>query len=190
MKGFTIIETLVAISILMVILVAPFKTAELALTSSYAARDELIANSLAQEATEYVHELRGNDYLINYQHSGTPTWLQGLDGTASTPNCISPALCTLDINPNAATHIAQCYSGSGVNNCPSLPLYTTSAGLYTQVATSNTITRFYRTVQICYIGGANCSTPTNEAKVTVNLTWSTSHQTYTTTITDYLTNWL
>ncbi len=189
MKGFTLIETLVAITILMVILVAPFKTAENALTSSYVARDELIANSLAQEAAEYLHGIRGNDYLVVYG-GGTANWMQGVDGSAGTPNCFSPALCTIDAAPSAAVHIAQCYAGSGGNTCPTLPLYTTSGGLYTQVATNNTITRFYRTIQLCYIGGAKCSTPTTEVKTIVTVTWTTSHQAYSTQVIDYLTNWL
>lgn len=190
MKGFTIVETLVAITILMVVLIAPFKAAENALTSSYVARDELIANSLGQEAAEYMHGIRGNNYLVTYQGGGTPNWLQGVDGSVSTPNCFSPALCTVDIAPTAAVHVAQCYAGSGLNNCPALPLYTTGTSLYTQVATGNTATRFYRTVQLCYIGGANCTVLTNEAKVTVTVTWSSGHQSYSTKIVDYLTNWL
>ena len=185
-KGFTIVETLVAITILLIALIAPFRAAETSLTSSYTARDELIANSLAQEGLEYVHQIRGSNYLLTRSGTLTP-WLSGLTGGAF-PDCQSPKLCTVDMSPTAVTKIAQCYDGV-TNTCGSKPLYVNGIQIYSQ-AVSGTASKFYRTLTVCYIGGGSCTTTTNEAKVTVTVTWSTNKVSHTTSVNDYVTNWL
>lgn len=191
--GFTLVETLVAIAIVLVVLLAPFQVVENSLMASYSARDKLIANSLAQEGVEFARRIRDNNYLTNYSTASTVTWLQGLDGSNNSTNCLAPRLCTVDPTQLATTPVSQCYDGVGTNNCPTLPLYLSSGGsiypyMYNQ-STTGSSTRFYRTVQLCYIGGANCSVSTNEAKVTVVVTWATERVRYTTTVVDYLENW-
>jgi prepilin-type N-terminal cleavage/methylation domain-containing protein len=182
-KGFTLVETLVAVTIITIVLVAPFQLVENSLTSSYVARDELTANSLAQEGIEYALHLRANDYLFSYPSPSTD-WLNGLSGISGGADCRAPRVCVLDPSQN----LVQACAG---NNCSSLPLYINpSTYIYTQQVSGNRLSRFTRTIQVCFIGGASCTTQTDEAKVTVTVTWSTSHQTYTTTVVEYLRNWL
>lgn len=57
-KGFTILETLVAITILVVSLTAPLTIVSQALRSSYYARDQVTAYFLAQEAVEFLRNKR------------------------------------------------------------------------------------------------------------------------------------
>ena len=57
-QGFTILETLVAISILVLALTAPLAIVAQALRSSYFARDQVTAYFLAQEAIEFLRNKR------------------------------------------------------------------------------------------------------------------------------------
>ncbi len=189
-KGFTLVETLVAISIVMITLVGPFQAVEHALSASYISRDELIGSSLAQEAVEYVLNLRDNNYLWNNANPGNlRSWTYGFDGTSGTPNCVTPNQCVVD--PFQST-VVSCPGGS----CATLPLYIASSGasqpyLYNQ-STTGVPSRFTRSIQLCYIqsNGSCTAALSNEAKLTVTVTWSTANQPHTTTVTEYLENWL
>jgi prepilin-type N-terminal cleavage/methylation domain-containing protein len=181
-RGFTLVETLVAISILMVALIGPFETVEHALTASYQSRDELIASSLAQEAVEYVLNVRDNNYLADRTYGYTYTWLRGFDGTGG-PNCYAPNSCTVDVLASV-NPVVLCPT----NSCSTVPLYVTSAGStypdsYNQ-STSGTLTKFVRSISL------SPTSMSNEVKLTVTVKWSTNKQPYTTTITEYVQNWL
>lgn len=62
-RGFTILETLVAISILVLALTAPLVIVSQALQTSYFSRDQITAYYLAQEAVEYLRNKRDNQGL-------------------------------------------------------------------------------------------------------------------------------
>ena len=74
-KGFTLIETLVAITILLISLAGPLTLAAQALKSAYYARDGITAFYLAQEGLEYVRAIRDQNYLASPQQP----WLTGID---------------------------------------------------------------------------------------------------------------
>ena len=57
-RGFTLMETLVAISILLIAVVAPMSTIGGALSFIYIARDQMIAVNFAQEGIEVVRQKR------------------------------------------------------------------------------------------------------------------------------------
>jgi type II secretory pathway pseudopilin PulG len=186
MRAFTLVETLVAIAIVMVAIVGPFLEIENALTASYVARDQLIGNSLAQEAIEYVRSVRDGNYLVNHANPlAIPQrwWLQGLNGSGA-PDCFAHQ-CTVD--PLNAPLVTQC-SGA----CT--PLYNNSSShLYTQQASSGILSRFTRSIQLCYMHGAGvaCNTSVSyEARLTVTVSWITQNKPYSTTIVEYLQNWL
>lgn len=120
-KGFTLIETLVAITILAIAIVGPFFAVQSALLASYTARDQLIASSLAQEGAEYIRNVRDNNFLANR------AWLFGL-------NVCRPGPCVVDTTQNTV-------SGSVG------PLYLSATNIYTQQQTG-TVTKFTRTVSI------------------------------------------
>lgn len=64
--GFTLIETMVAITILTLAVSGAFFTANSSLVAANIARDQLTASYLAQEGIEYVRMLRDNAYLAAY----------------------------------------------------------------------------------------------------------------------------
>lgn len=59
-KGFTLIETLVAITVLMIAIAGPLTIANKAFTSSIDARNQLIAMNLAQQALERINYFKDN----------------------------------------------------------------------------------------------------------------------------------
>jgi type II secretory pathway pseudopilin PulG len=67
-KGFTLLEALVAISILMVAVSAPITIAQKGLSSAVYSKDQMLASYLAQDAIEYIKNQR--DYVsINNEGS-------------------------------------------------------------------------------------------------------------------------
>ena len=188
-RGFTLIETMVAITILVFALVGPFQIAQGVLTSAYTARDELIAASLGQEAIEYVREVRDSNYLYNAHHGQTLSWLSGFDGnTTYGPDCYQFA-CVVD--PSQYPTTVPFSSGSAVivksvkscndATCAAYPLYISSANIYNQ-QTTGTVSRFTRKVQFTQVS------PT-ETKVTVTVSW-TGHGSYSVVLSENLQNWL
>ncbi|MEI8337736.1 MAG: prepilin-type N-terminal cleavage/methylation domain-containing protein [bacterium] len=61
--GFTLIETMVAITVLLTAVVGPMEIASKSLFSSFYARDQITAYYLAQEGIEYLRNYRDNYYL-------------------------------------------------------------------------------------------------------------------------------
>jgi type II secretory pathway pseudopilin PulG len=77
-RGFTIVETLVAISILIIALTGPLAIIASSLKSSYFSRDEITAAYLAQEPIEYIRNLRDQNALRSPDSS---TWLRGISAS-------------------------------------------------------------------------------------------------------------
>ncbi|MDO8594703.1 MAG: prepilin-type N-terminal cleavage/methylation domain-containing protein [bacterium] len=77
LRGFTIIETLVAIAVLLLAITAPLTIAERGLASAESARQEITAFYLAQEAVEYIRNLRDTNAINGL--GGTSDWLENLD---------------------------------------------------------------------------------------------------------------
>lgn len=179
MKGFTIIETLVAIAVLTIALVGPFYAVQQAMTQSFVARDKLIAASLAQEAIEYVRSVRDNNY-----HNNRASWMTGLSSLA----CYgaSPTqYCTVDPTRGDVNVVSAAMAPySSTSQVPALRM--SSAGLYTQQTTANdSQTRFKRYIQIRTTAGS-----TTEVRIIATVSWTTSGVTYTTTISSYINNWI
>ena len=175
-RGFTLVETLVAIAILMIAIAVPFFTLQQAITASRVARDAVIASSLAQEGAEYVYYIRDNNYLYFKQNASYPSggggWLAGLTPCLTTT---SPGVgCTVDPAQNS---INACTSGG----CSALRM--NSSNLYTQSVTGTTATPFTRTVRILSLDATT-------ARVTVTVSWTTGVRSYSTTVTHVLYNWL
>lgn len=72
-EGFTIMETLVAIAILLLSITGPMVFSQNGLRAAFYARDQVTAFYLAQDAIEYVKNRRDHNVL-----SGNSKWLDGL----------------------------------------------------------------------------------------------------------------
>ncbi len=96
-KGFTLVEALVAISILMVAVAAPLTIAQKGLLSSIYAKNQMIAAFLAQDAIEYVKNVRDTTGVVaeasGIANTDPKAWLVGLE------SCVlpdSPNGCNVD----------------------------------------------------------------------------------------------
>ncbi|MEK9160428.1 MAG: type II secretion system protein [Patescibacteria group bacterium] len=126
MKGFTLIETLVAITVLALAVAGPFQAIQGALRNSFVARDQLVAASLAQEGVEYVRSVRDGNYL------GRQSWLTGLAACQPGPCVVDPT--------------------QGTVSASIAPLRLSPTGLYTQQVTGgHPLTRFTREVTMTTI---------------------------------------
>lgn len=72
-KGFTLVETLVAITILLLVVTGPITIAQKGIQSAYYANDQQTAIFLAQEGIESIKRLR-DENGIETIHNGTDSW--------------------------------------------------------------------------------------------------------------------
>lgn len=174
-RGFTLIETMIAIAIVALAVAGPFLAVQGVLQSSYTARDELAATGLGQEGIEYVRSVRDSNFLYNLHHGASLAWLNGLDGNNG-PNCYSGA-CIVDLSTLTAV-------ACGNSTCTGLPIYLRKASpiVYTQTTSGNTQTKFTRAIRLTSVS------PT-ETLVTVTVSWN-EHGANSLVITDVLRSWL
>ncbi len=147
-KGFTLVESLVAIGILSLSITATFTAVQVGLKTSIAAKDQVTAFYLAQEAMEYIKNVRDENAL--HSLNGTSkNWLTGLvitDAGASGP-CDYGKTCTIDVYTNT---VSTC---SGIlGTCPNLN-QDSSSGIYSYTSGANWVaTNFKREIQLTSTG--------------------------------------
>lgn len=171
--GFTLIETLVAISILTLSIVAPMSLATQSLSSSFYARDQVTAFHLAQEAIETVRASRDANILKTVL--GTPTDL--LSGIPQNAPFI------VDTRDNLMDS-SVCSSGT----CPPIESNGSFYG-YGDLALGWVPTRFTRTASTTVVRSED-GIP-QEIRVSVTVSWQTgSFAPRTFTISENLYRWV
>lgn len=90
-KGFTLIETLAAIAILLVAVVGPMSVIGGSLSQTSTIRDQSIALNLAQEGIEVVRQRRDSN-MINAWGGGGAVWSDGLTAGNYTISSIDTTL--------------------------------------------------------------------------------------------------
>lgn len=162
MYGFTLIETLVAITILLVAIGGPLTLATKSLFSAIVAKDQFIATYLVQDAIEYIRYKRDSNYLA----TEPVPWLYGLD------SCISN-VCRIDSRTDT---IEVC----GSDGCPYLK-YDESNGFYGYLNGNETF--FNRTITLTEVN-------THEYAIDVNVSWRTGTFEADFTSKENIFNWL
>lgn len=169
-RGFTLVETLVAITVLVIAIVGPLYAIHRSVIASYTARDQLIATALAQEGVEYIRNERDGNYL-----GGAPDWMSGLAACEGTTGC------TVDPSQN----VIQACPTSANGGCPALRMNPASK-LYMQSTNSGyPQTKFTRKVEVRDVGSAG-----TEVDVIVTVSWVTLGIPYTVVVHEHLYNWL
>jgi len=77
-KGFTLLEALVATSILMVAVAAPITIAQKGLSSAVYSKNQMIASYLAQDAIEYIMNIKDETAIANIGSASPSPWLGSL----------------------------------------------------------------------------------------------------------------
>lgn len=89
-NGFTIVESLVALAVLVTAIVGVFKAVSTSTSSYTLSRDQVTAFYLAQEGFEFLRNMRDQNAL-----NGSPFWLTGIAADSDDP-CRFGIACTVD----------------------------------------------------------------------------------------------
>ena len=151
LRAFTLIETMVAISLLSLAIVAPMSLATQSLASAYYARDQVTAFYLAQEGIEAVRSIRDGNVLKDSQGAG----INLLDGI-----------------PTGAPFVIDTRTNQTWTTCTDQPLktdgsfYGHGAGPCATTDPGWTATYFTRTLSASFVPGT-----TDEIRLTATVTW-------------------
>ena len=188
--GFTLIETLVAITILTLAVVGPLFAAHRAVIAAQISRSQLVASYLAQEGVEYVRSMRDSIYLAASPgaDASTVAWTTFL--TSNNPLSVTQCRASQG-NPNVWCAFDPTLS-SGLQPCSGgscTPLYLSSSGVYVQSSTGAP-TPYTRSIQVLDIPGtADGASPYPDKRLVSKVSWAYQGKTYTVTVTDHLTPW-
>lgn len=169
-KGFTLIEVLVAIFILITAVVVPLTIGSKAYAYSNFVRDQSTASYLAQEAVEYIRLQRDNASLQALPF--TDAW----ESFSTKVKDCGDYGCSIDVETE---DINECPLGG----CPAL--YLQSDGRY-GYSPSPSVKGFTRTIKVTFEG----SDALRRAKVSVDVMWNTNGiDKRNFEVIDYLTPW-
>jgi type II secretory pathway pseudopilin PulG len=174
-SGFTLVEALVALSILIVGIISGFILVTKALYDVTIIQDRLTASFLAQEGLELVRQIRDTNYL-NKLKEGTGNWDDGLsDGTFTVSVNITSPPGSIILDPLAPGERRYLK-------------YTSSSPPYLYNYDIGDETTFERTIQITHI-------PPDEIKIQSILTWKSRNISFEIgkggiKAEDHLFNWL
>ena len=177
--GFTLIETLVAVTLLTVAIIAPISLTAQSLQSAYYARDQITAFYLSQEAIEALRALRDSQILQITQTSNA----SGINIFGPIPLSDVPFI--IDARKaDPTSSIVSCASSPYNGTCPLLQTDT----LHTLYGYESgwIDTNFTRTVTAHTVGSGQ-----DEIRVTVTVTWHTgAFQTRTFKLSENMYRWV
>ncbi len=148
-KGFTILETIVAVTTLAIVITGVTAAMQTGISSYITSKDQTTAIYLAQESFEQIRHIRDQNAL-----TGNP-WLTGISGAVGTEPCYPGFSCYSDAINGTLT---RC-----ISTCPLLlqdpvnKFYGYTGGW--------TTTNFRRTIQLSVIN-------VNEVSIVVTVAWS------------------
>ncbi len=152
-RGFTLIETLVAVSLLTIAIMAPMTLTQQSLSGAYYARDQITAYNLAQEGIESVRAIRDGQILSISQTADA----SGIDLFGSIPVNQDFIIDGLETNPETAMETC-------VDECP--PLQLSPDGSLYGYGPGWTDTKFTRTLRASYVGASE-----DEIQLSVTVSW-------------------
>lgn len=158
-KGFTVLESIVAILILSISVSGVFAAVQQGLSQNTMAKDQIKAFYLAQEGVEILRNQRDNNQLQIIGSFDTERhWLAGIAEKPSDP-CYFDRVCRVDaINMS----ITSCGTKTSGATCPNLKQDSTSH-LYGYSSGSNT--NFRRDIELEQVNA-------DEVEVTVTVSWT------------------
>ena len=175
--GFTLVETLAAVTLLAVAIVAPMLLTVRSFTSAFYARDQITAFYLAQEGLEAIHQDRDNQIIVIAE-----------GGSGNLFNAVAPFVGT-NFQVDATTNAFQKCNVNGNNVCPPLETDGTLYGYHGGWQDTN----YTRTMTACYVqaSGTCTTTASDEIRITSEVDWHTaSLSTLSVTVSEDLYRWI
>jgi prepilin-type N-terminal cleavage/methylation domain-containing protein len=158
-RGFTIIETLVAIFVLLISTTGPLAFTQSGLRSAFLARDQVTAFYLAQESIETIKNVRDNN-LIGYRDGDVSIdWLKKISDCGSIANVGDTASCNIGLIQNDNTSFDSCQPES-------CSLFY-DANTYRFTLDGSAASKYVRTVYITRVSS-------DEIQVIVEVSWSST----------------
>jgi len=184
-KGFTLVETLVAISIFTVSLLGMMSVLGSSIANTSYAKQKMLATYLAQEGIEYVRNMR--DTYILYPANGG--WSGGNSFQSKLISCKDGNNNACGVNSSVLTtnsqFIIQCGSGTQCN------LNVNTNGSYSINHSSGTDSGFVRKVWMTGADGLSTVTSADEeVKIFSNVSWTQRSGNYSITFSENLFNWV
>ena len=176
-KGFTLIETLIAITVLLIAIVAPMSLASEGILAARLAQDQIVAFYLAQEGVEAVRNLRDQNKLLNQPMlSGSLTPCIVTDLTAP-PETADPG-CAIETTRSRPFNVTDC-----VGTCP---IIRSGNSLYTyRTESAYQDTKYRRHIRAWYLPGSS----NKRMRVEVTVFWPFRQTTRSYTLRNNLTEW-
>lgn len=174
-SGFSLVEALIAISILSLSILASFGAVQNSLQYSGLTKDQITAFYLIQEGMEYFRNIR-DENALNDLGGNTRNWLYGLSSGAGDP-CSTGSTCQLDLN-NSPT-LAKCAGGFGT--CSNL--YVSPANGAYGYNGSWTPTTYKREIQFEPV-----PLNTDEVRITIRISWTSRGQAKSVQVSELLYN--
>lgn len=172
-QGFTLLETMIALSVITFAILGPISLASSSLRSASVSKNQIIASFLAKDAMEYIKNWRDDNYL-----DGKSSWLFGLSTCTNASGCYVDT--TLPYDDNSA--IKNCPGGTGCSNIK----YNSPTAEY-GYTTGWADSIFTRTVKITeYDTGSG---DLDDALVSVTISWNDKYGLKTFILEDHLFNW-
>ena len=162
-RGFSLIETLVALTVLLVSLVAPMTIASKSLQNIFYAREQYTAIMLAQEGLEAVVYLQ-RSAMVDALHNGGNAWVWY---TSLPSNCRGANGCGMDFSGNASNPVSV-----AVNNCGTsgssclLKLDTNNNRARYSYGGSGAVSPYSRIIRVSDAGNGTLSQVVVESEVT------------------------
>ncbi|USN87559.1 MAG: type II secretion system protein [Candidatus Nomurabacteria bacterium] len=165
-SGFSLIETLVAISILLLVIVAPMTISSKTAKSSTFATEQIQAFFLAQEGLELAQAARNELQLKYFEGSQLDPWGEFVNG-ATYAECFSGSGCGLEWSSAVADSlvVSDCDTGTKCR----MYLGVNDRQHFTYSSSGTTIQPFTRKIRITATPGAT----DREVLVTSTVTWRT-----------------
>jgi len=172
-KGFTLVETLVAISIFSVSILGLLSLLASSIANTTYAKDKMIAGYLAQEGIEYIRNMRDN-YVL-YPTNGT--WASF---TAKMVACTSGNVCGFNSSflSTNSSFIFNCSADPNANACK---LYLNN-GSYNDSSSSGVNSGFVRKIWVTTIG-------VDEVEIFSEVDWKQGSGNYKIIFSENLFNW-
>lgn len=135
-QGFTLLEMLFAVIIFSFALVSLMTIAGKGVIATASARDQLVAEFLAEESLEVARNIRDSNYV-----NGSDSWVDGLT------QCIDVSPCDVEYTLGAKSELTACPSGS----CSGRILYNNEGQYRPSGDLGGTATAFWRELKITTI---------------------------------------